>query len=107
MKPTRQLQYAGRDGLIALHAEKPGSAPPAVAEVRKPARLITCRPHPFEHIVLVAAEIDGRVELLRISRSDDHALSVLSASDRARVAAMVSAMHCAAHHQDGGRPDAA
>lgn len=101
------LRYQQRGGMLALFGQPQprdgytGTTPPAVAEPRDPARLVTVRPHPFDLAALAAVEIKGEVQVLRIERADDHQLSILSAADRSRVIGMLTAMH-----QAGARADA-
>lgn len=97
MDHMRQLYGQPRDGYQ-------GTKPPAVAEIREPARLVSVRP--TGAAVLVCCEIAGALRLLRIERSDSHELSVFSASDRARIGAAVGALHRAGR-EDGGPKHAA
>lgn len=101
---NRPLAYQGRAELIALHGERAGSHPPHVAEARTHARVISIRSTPAA--VLVAIEDAGQVRLIRAATSDAAELAVLSASDRARVAAAVASLHRAGR-EDGGPPRAA
>lgn len=69
-----------------------GAHPPPTIQARTPARVLSIRSTGKAALVLIE-EPGAEVRLLRIERSDDHSLSVLSASDRARVCAAVATVH--------------
>lgn len=67
-----------------------GTRPPAEAQPREHARLLSCRPS--GRLVLVLIEHDGETRLLRVEHCDAPELAVLSATDRASVAAAVAGL---------------
>lgn len=93
---NRPLKYHQRGGLLALHGERNGQHPPAIADQRRNAKLIAVRRHPTEPGVLAVVEDNaGQVRVIRAITSDDHQLSVLTASARAEVASAIHAAHAA------------
>lgn len=68
-----------------------GEHPPAVAELHKPARLLSIRA--AGRVALVLIDDAGTARLIRASRCDEPGLERLSPSDRARVASAVHALH--------------
>ncbi|MFO1493322.1 MAG: hypothetical protein U1F26_01510 [Lysobacterales bacterium] len=67
-----------------------GTRPPAAAQPREHARLLSCRPS--GRLVLVLIEHEGETRLLRAEHCDAPELAVLSATDRASVAAAVAGL---------------
>lgn len=89
--------------LAMLYGARPsdyqGTTPPVVCEVREHARLVSV--HATDHGVLVAAEVNGILHLIRALTCDQQELNVLSPTDRARVAAAVATLHRDAEVGDG------
>jgi hypothetical protein len=83
--PKRQM--ALQTGLHS-RSDYEGTTPPAVAEIRQPAKLMHMRPS-GDHL-LIAINDNGNVRLIRVTTLDAPGLELLSATDRAAAQSALS-----------------